>query len=423
MATDSLKTVIAFYDDALKQLNDDFSYASQVEVDTIEPNRQQNANDIYWRNIEQQRPIITGWDLTGQETSTIEQGYPLQLEDPKNDFMEYRIDDLRDRGFMQRAAMASAKRQNAELNKRIANLVADTGTLTYESATSGFDFVAEADTLLTERGAYRDMGSSFFLNPRTSQVMASDLASRTLYPDNRSEAAYNSALIGQNVAGFDIFRAPTYGTVPARVNATGGTVSANVTEVPEGFNSAGSNSIQNVDYRVGSIPLGVGEGANFQVGDVVTVAGVNALNVMDKTDTDQLMTFRVVSISTDTLNVYPKPIAADQAGITTEQAAYANISTSIDSGDAVSATNVNGGSANSFWANDSICVVNGRQPFEILNEFDGMKVVSETLDNGIDLYMAYDANLATVNARVRLFTRWGLVNKDPSRNGSAIYTG
>ena len=421
MANDTLKTIIAFYDDALKQLNDDFTYASRVDVDSIEPGRLQNANDIYWRNVEQQRPIIEGWDLTGQETGTIEQGYPLQLEDPKNDFMEYRIDDLRDRGFMSRAAMASAKKQNSYLNKRIAEVVANTGTLTYESSSAGFDFVAEADTLMTERGAYRDMGSSFFLNPRTNQVMASDLASRSDL-SGRPETAYGTAMIGKNVAGFDLFRAPTYGTIPARVNATGGTVSADVTEVPEGFTTSGG-SIVNVDYRVGAIPLGLGEGANFQVGDVITVSGVNALNVMDKTDTGQLMTFRVVSIDTDTLNVYPKPIAADQAGITDEQAAYANISTAITSGATVAATNVNGGNANSFWANDSICVVNGRQPFEILNEFDGMKVVSETLDNGLDLYMAYDANLATVNARVRLFTRWGLVNKDPARNGNAIYTG
>lgn len=419
MANDTLKTIIAFYDDALKQLNEDFTYAGLVDVDSIEPGRMQNANDIYWRNVEQQRPIIEGWDLTGQETGTIEQGYPLQLEDPKNDFMEYRIDDLRDRGFMSRAAMASAKKQNSYLNKRIAELVANTGTLTYESSSAGFDFVAEADTLMTERGAYRDMGSSFFLNPRTNQVMASDLASRSDL-SGRPEGAYATSMIGKNVAGFDIYRAPTYGTIPARVNGTGGTVASDVTEVPQGFTTSGG-SIVNVDYRVGSIPLGSGEGSNFQVGDVITVSGVNALNVMDKTDTGQLMTFRVVSIDTDTLNVYPKPIAADQAGISDEEAAYANISTAITSGATVAATNVNGGNANSFWANDSICVVNGRQPFEILNEFDGMKVVSETLDNGLDLYMAYDANLATVNARVRLFTRWGLVNKDPARNGNAIF--
>lgn len=420
MAVNSLKTVVAFFDDVLQQMNDDFTYAGLVEVDTINPGTMQNANDIYWRNVEQQRPIIEGRDLTGLETGTIEQGYPLRLEDPKNDFMEYNIQNLRDEGFMRRAAVASAKKQNAYLNKRIAELVAATGTLTYESSAAGFDFIAEADTLMTERGCYRGEGSSFFLNPRTNQVMASDLASRSDL-SGRPEGAYATAMIGKNVAGFDVYRAPTYGTILQRVNATGGTVAADVTEVPEGFVSAGIDSIQNVDYRVGDISVGVGEGANFQVGDVITVAGVNALNLMDKTDTGELMTFRVVAKSGDTLSVYPKPIAADQAGITTEQAAYANISTAIVTGMAVAATNVTGGQANSFWANDSICVVNGDEPFEILNEFDGMKVVSETLDNGVKLYMGYDANLATVNARVRLFTRWGLCNRDPSRNGNALY--
>src|SRR5690554_803893 len=420
MAVNSLKTVVAFFDDVLQQMNDDFTYAGLVDVDTINPGTMQNANDIYWRNVEQQRPIIEGRDLTGLETSTIEQGYPLRLEAPKNDFMEYNIQNLRDEGFMRRAAVASAKKQNAYLNKRIAELVASTGTLTYESSAAGFDFVAEADTLMTERGCYRGEGSTFFLNPRTNQVMASDLATRSDL-SGRPEGAYATAMIGKNVAGFDVYRAPTYGTILQRVNATGGTVAADVTEVPEGYVSAGVDSIQNVDYRVGSISVDTGEGANFQVGDVITVAGVNALNLMDKTDTGELMTFRVVAIDGDDLSVYPKPIAADQAGITTEQAAYANISTAIVSGMTVAATNATGGQANSFWANDSICVVNGDEPFEILNEFDGMKVVSETLDNGVKLYMGYDANLATVNARVRLFTRWGLVNRDPSRNGNAVY--
>lgn len=420
MAVNSLKTVVAFFDDVLKQMNDDFTYAGLAEVDTINAGTLQNANDIYWRNVEQQRPIIEGRDLTGLETGTIEQGYPLRLEDPKNDFIEYNIKNLRDEGFMKRAAIASAKRQNAYLNKRIAELVANTGTLTYESSSAGFDFIAEADTLMTERGAYRDMGSSFFLTPRANQVMASDLASRSDL-SGRPEGAYATAMIGKNVAGFDVYRAPTYGNIAVRVNATGGTVASDVTEVPEGFVNVGTDSVQNIDYRHGDIPLGLGEGANFQVGDVITVSGVNALNLMDKTDTEQLMTFRVVSIDTDTLTVYPKPIAADQAGITTEQAAYANISTAITTGATVAATNVTGGQANSFWANDSICVVNGDEPFELLNEFDGMKIESETLDNGVTLYMGYDANLATVNARVRLFTRWGLVNKDPARNGNAIY--
>lgn len=419
MANQTLKNVIGLYDKAVEQLNNDFTYASRVEVDTIPGGQLQNANNIYWRNVEQQAPVISGFDLTGEETTIIEQGYPLRLQDPRNDFFQLRVDELRDARAMEKRGMAGAKRLNADMNKRIADLVAATGTMYYETGTTDFDFVAEADTLMTERQAYRDNGASFFLSPRANQKMAGSLASRTLFPDNRSERAYSTALIGENVAGFDVFRAPTSGTIAARANATTTTVAANVTEVPEGFVSAGIDSIQNVDYRVGAVQLTAG--TNYNVGDVITFAGVNALGMADKTNTNQLMTFRIVGKDTNTITVYPKPIAANQAGITPAQAAYANISTAIVSGMVVSKVNVAGGQANSFWANDSICVVNGDAPLEMLDEFNGMKVVSETLDNGVKLYMAYDANLATLNARVRLFTWYGLVNKDPSRNGNAIY--
>jgi len=418
MATQSAKNIVAFYDKVLEQLNSDFTYAKAVEVDTIAGDTLQNANNIYWRNVEQQAPVLSGWDLTGQETEIIEQTYPLLLEDPRNDLVSLRVDELRDKGFLDRRAKASAKRQNAELNKRVADLIADQGSLYYESNSTGFDFVAEGDTLMTERQAHRDMGALFALTPRNNQRMAGNLASRTVYPDNRSELAYGTATIGEDVAGFDLVRAPTYGTVPTAAGADS-TVATNVTEVPQGFTTVGG-SIQNVDYRLGTISLV--SAANYQVGDVVTFAGVESLGVMDKTATGQLMTFKIVGIDTNDISVYPKPIAANQAGITTEQAAYANISTAIVSGMACTKVNVTGGEANAFWAKDSVCVVNGDAPLEILSEFDGMKVVSESLDNGVRLYMAYDARLDTLNARLRLFTWYGLVNKDPSRNGVAVYT-
>jgi hypothetical protein len=143
---------------------------------------------------------------------------------------------------------------------------------------------------------------------------------------------------------------------------------------------------------------------------------------MDKIDTGELMTARIVAINTNDIDVYPKLIAADQAGISADEAAYANISTAIVGTMVVSKVNVAGGRTSLFWAKDSLEIVNGNAPFELLNEFDGMKVVSETLDSGVRLYMAYDARLDSLQCRVRLFTWYGVVNKDPSRNGVAINT-
>lgn len=420
MANNTAKTLVAFFDDVCEQVAKETTMAQMVDVDTVPGSTLQNSNNIYWRPVQQQAPEIEGWDLTGQETSIIEQAYPSRLSDPRNDFFQLRVDELRDQRFMERRVRAASGKLSSGLNKRIADLAANTGTLYSESSSAGYDFVAEARTILRERQAYTDMGMSFFFNPRDYQLMGSDLASREDL-SGRPETAYGTAAIGKRVAGFDAFEGSYLGNIAARVNATGGTVSADVVEVPQGWIDLGNDVIQNVDYRVGNVSLGVGEGANFQVGDVITFDGVNSLAVMDKIDTGQLMTFRVVAKDGDDLTVYPKPIAADQAGITVEQAAYANISTAIVTGMAVSAVNVNGGRCNTFWANDSIEIINGDAPLEMLNEFDGMKVVSETLDSGVRLYMAYDARLDSLNCRVRLFTWYGLANKDPSRNGNMIY--
>lgn len=418
MANSTGKILVTLFDEVMKQMDDNDVYTRLVDVDSITPDRMQNASNVFWRTVEQQRPEIEGWDMTGKETGVIEQYYPLTLGLPKNDFISMRVDDLRDKGFMNRAVRSSSSNLQSGLNKRIADLVADTGTLYYESAATGYDFVAEADTTMTERQINRDMGASFFLAPRVAQVMASDLASRDSSLSGMNAETYRRSLINTNIAGFDVWRAPTYGTIPARANATTTTVATDVTEVPRGYTTTGGVDV-NVDYRYGTVALTAG--TNFNAGDVITFAGVNALGIKDKTDTGELMTFRVIAKDTNAITVYPKPIAADQAGITDEQAAYANISTAIVSGMTVSKVNATGGQANSFWSNDSICIVNGDAPLEMLNEFDGMKVVSETLSSGIKLYMAYDANLATLNCRVRLFTWYGLCNKDPSRNGNAIY--
>ena len=420
MANSTGKIIATFFDEVMKQMEDNDLYTALTDVDNVSPGTLQNSSNVYWRTVEQQRKAISGWDLTGLETGTIEQYYPLTLGTPQNDFMEYRVDDLRDPRFMERSAIAAASTLQSDLNKTIADLIATTGTMYYESNSTGFDFVAEADTIMTERQIYTGMGKYFTLPPRVNQVMASDLAKRNAEITGKIDSAYTTGLINSDVAGFGVYKAPTYGTVVARTNATTTTVASDVTEVPAGYTTTGGVNV-NVDYRYGTITLT--DGTNYQVGDVITFPGVNALGIKDKTDTGQLMTFRIISKATDVITVYPKPIAADQAGITTAQAAYANISTAIVSGMTVSKVNATGGQACSFWAKDSICIVGGDAPLELLNQFNGMKVESKTMAGGLKLYVAYDANLTTLNCRIRPFVWYGTCNKDPSRNGNAVYTG
>src|SRR6056297_1640005 len=235
MANQTAKTLVTYFDKVCEQLEKDTTMARTVEVDTAESGAAlQNANNIYWRPVEQQSPVINGWDLTGEETGIIEQAYPLRLGDPRNDFIQLRVDELRDQGFMDRRVRSSANKLSSDQNSRIADLVANTGSLYYGSGSAGYDFVAEARTLMRERQAYTGDAMSFYMNDRTYHVMASDLASREDL-SGRPETAYGTAGIGKRVAGFDLFEASYLGSIAARANATTGAVETDVVEVPQGF--------------------------------------------------------------------------------------------------------------------------------------------------------------------------------------------
>jgi len=264
MANQTAKNILAFYDKACRQMDDNFMFASQMDIDTQSGVDLQNANNVYWKSVEQQAPVVEGFDLSAVTPGDIiQQTYPLNVSAPRNDWFTLRAEELRDRRFMENRAMAAERKLSADANQRASNLVSTTGTLYYESSSAGFDFISEANTILSERQAYRDMGTSFFLTPRESQVMSSDLASRTLFPNNRSEEAYATAMIGEKVAGFDrLFVAPTYGNIAAATAGTT-TVAADVVEVPEGFTTVGGD-IQNVDYRFGTVSLT--DASTFTVG-------------------------------------------------------------------------------------------------------------------------------------------------------------
>jgi hypothetical protein len=318
---------------------------------------------------------------------------------------------------------------NTDMEDRIMTAATTKGAMYYETASPDFDLIAEADTLFMERQLFDADGRTFLLDPRANQAAAGNLASRTLFPSNRSEKAYGSAEIGSMVAGFDVYRNMYAGTIIGNTAST--TTTADVELKPEASGTTAEGSPYNIDYRVGVIP--VTSSAAFNVGDVVTM-GTNAVAMNSKTDTGQLMTFRVVGIPDGTsLSLYPKPIAWDQRPVadggsgvlTAEQAAYANIATTVASAATVETVNTTAGTGrlSTFFANDALTIVNGSEPIESLSEFGGMKVEKTTLDNGIDLYLAYDASLPTLNCECRLFTRYGVEVVDPSRVGNVRFTG
>lgn len=385
----------------------------------------QNSGNAVWRPAQQHAPIIDGWDLSGKKTGVIEETYPAILGTPKNDYVELRADDMRDRGFWERRGEQSGKRQASELNKNLASLITTTGSLFYRTnAVSGYDAIAQAGAILNERQKPSDQSRYAVINDRDYLAYGSDLAGRQTL-QGRPEQTWATGQIGQNVAGFEGVYSGSFLPTLAGGAAPTVAVTADVSEKPEaGSVNTSTGVVTNVDYRIGTIAVDDSSGLN--VGDKIKFANsgtdVQSVGLADKNPSGEAMTFTVVAKPSGTsIQVYPKPIALDDSSLSTLEAAYANIDTQILNTASVVRLNTDASKkSNIFWTKDSIEVMTGEIPAQLLKEFGGMKVINATMSNGQKMYLVYDGNIETMSFQWRLFTWYGLTNADPSANGTFV---
>ena len=389
---------------------------------TVAPGALQNAQNFVWRGVQQHAPLLSGWDLTGQATGIIQESYPAVLGDPTNDLVQQRVDDVRDEMYWKQRARESALKQASNVNQRIAGTVATTGSCFYRTnTTSGFNFVAQAQTLMDERQLVANE-RKFVLNPRDNLNYATELSGRQTV-QGRPATVWESGQLGQNIAGFDVYTGSYLGTLAGGADPAT-TVTANQSFRPEAGSVSATGVVTNVDYRTATIA--VTASAAYNVGDIVTFSNggvpVRALGLTDKTDSGQAMTFRVVAKQSGTsITVYPKPIAADDPALSVAERAYANINTRILNAATVNRQNIDALARPSiFWDKSSIEVFIGDIPAQKFAEFGGQKVVPLTMKNGQKYYLLYDANSTTMNLTMRLFTWFSVTNKNPMANGIAV---
>lgn len=411
------KVVEVLFEQALETFETQDSMLDKVSFFQPDAGAMQNGDNFIWRPVEQHAPILSGWDLSGQETDIIEETYPAVLGVPQNDFVKQRADKMRDMQFWNRRGIESGRKQSSGLNKAIVNAMMTQGSMYYDSAaTSGYDFIAEGQALMNERQGFVS-DRCFLLNDRSNLKFASDLAGRQTL-QGRPADTWSKGQIGQNVAEFDVY---TGSYLPSLVGGASPdtTVTGNQSFKPEGGTVDPVTGVAtNVDYRQAVIP--VAASASYNIGDKVTL-GVNAIGLDDKTDTEQLMTFTIVAKpSATSITVYPKPIAADDGALTALEKAYANVDTTIVGTTVVARVNTSASEkSNLFWDKDAVEVLGGTIPAELMAQFDGKKVINMGMKNGLNMYMVYDGNITDMTFRYRLFTWYGVTIKDPSRVGIA----
>lgn len=419
MAT-TLKTVEAIFENVLDTYEEQMQLVNQTTLFSPDSASLQNSGNTVWRPVQQHAPIIDGFDLSGQETKIIEESYPATLGIPANDLVEERADDVRDIQFWKRRGQQSGMRQVTELNKRIAQAVATQGTLFYRTDTlSGFEAIAQGQALMNERQAYKSQ-RCVVLNDRDNLKFSTELSGRQTL-QGRPESTWENGMIGQNIAEFNVFTGSYLPTLLGGASPVAVTT-ALISEKPEGGAVDNTtNTVTNVDYRIATIP--VDDTTGYNVGDKISFdnAGtfVKSVGLSDKNSTNQNMTFTIRSIPGPTsVIISPKPIALDDPALTVEEAASANIDTQITSGAVMTRLNTDASAkTNIFWDKSSVEVLGGNIPANLFSEFDGNKVVNNTMSNGLNMYMLYDGDITRLTFKFRIFTWYGITISNPSNVG------
>jgi hypothetical protein len=406
-----------------------------VTVIKHKQNSLQNAGNQIWKPIQQHTPIVDGWNVSSQETPIFEQTYPLSLGIPSNDFVKQKIDDLRDESFWIRRGQESGKDQASHLNKLITENIKNYSSLYYELDTdSGYKFLSQAQEILNERQV-SGKPRYFLLNENDTNALSGDFVVRRGLEANTKN--WKSGQIGQNIAEFDVF---TGSFLPNTNNNNwvdgSKLLTGAIYEIPEaGSIDIVNHTVKNVDYRLGKIELQAGNwpiptpivGDKFKIQSAqesryLKSVGLNNKQVASSPDSDFTATVVGVDAPSYIIYYYPMYIPVDnedRTALTDFQKLNANVD--------ICPLNINvirigqlDKKVNLFWDKSAVEVLVGIVPSGKFKEFAGMKTMSHTMKNGVDMFMIYDGNVEDMTFRFRLFTWYGITICKPQNCGIAL---
>jgi len=375
----------------------------EAETSYPDPTAMQRAGDTFYKKQNYHAAVVTGLDISAQaDTDVIERFVPTVFRSPDN--VRYQLDakELRDPVHMKKMGSASALRLAAEVDKNIyAAVAAQANIVVKKIGALTWDDGGTAEALMLSRGVGPD-NRKMFLNPFDYQAVAKDLGNRA-YLGDRSKDAYERSKV-PDIAQFATFRTDNVSNLAAIGTVSGTTVTANTSHTITAMTS-------NVptDNRYGTIGVSGANIANIKNGDALTIANVSAVHMIDKSDTGQPMTFRVISGGgTATLTISPKIVITGP---------YQNCTAQAAAGAAVTFLNTVTKPVNAFWSQGAVTLDYGRLEFP---QGTGAHVMTATTKNGVPLVMVAQINAQTGKLFVRNTTLYAATVLDPEKCGLII---
>lgn len=373
-----------------------------MEAETSYPDAQtmQRAGDTFYKKQNFHAAVVTGLDVSAAtRTDVIDRFVPTVYRSPDNVIYELDAKELRDEAYMRKMGDAAAQRLAAEVDKNLyATVAANANIIVKKVGAISWDDGATAEALMLSRGISSG-NRKLFLNPFDYSVVAKDLGNRA-YLGDRSKDAYERSKV-PDIATFSTFRTDNVSNLAAIGTVTSTTVTSNTSHTV----TAMTGDVP-TDNRVGTLGVSGANIANIKNGDCFTIANVNAVHMIDKSDTGQPMTFRVISGGgTATLTISPKIVISGP---------YQNVTAQAASGAALTFLNTVTKPVNVFWAQGAVTLDYGRLAFPAGT---GANVMTATTKNGVPLVMVAQLNAQTGKVFVRNTTLYAASVLDPEKCG------
>ncbi len=422
MANQFSKEEIVAFDQVLEGFDDALVLSRTVGKYNVGSTTLERANDTIWRP----QPYIVrsndGTDATGQFKESTQLSVPARLGYQKNVALLMSATELRDAVQEQRLGQAAMQRLSSDINVALMNIAANYGTLFVKraAAASGFDDVAECESIFNEQGI--PAGERFLaLATRHYNSMASNLATATRsFGNTKSDKAYEKAFVGE-VASFSTYKLDYANSKTAA--AGGGGITINTLLAGANFYTPRATSVgadgqaSNVDNRFQTVT--VTSTTNVAAGDAFTIAGVAPVHHITKLPvTGQLKTFRVISVDSATTMTISPPIISGQ-GLTEAELQYKNVEVTGSGTAAIVFLNTVTGAINPFWHREAVELMFGRYA---VPRDAGVAVMNTTSDQGVEVVMQKFYDINTMKTKYRWDIFFGATMLQPEMCGLMMFS-
>jgi hypothetical protein len=417
MANNFSKQTLVEFDKLVAGFDDACTISKLVSKDSVSmQNITRSENSTIWRPIPYIANSYDGLDQTANFNDITQLSVPTTVGSVKS--VPFKLTSIESNDPRRVADMfAAAKLKLAsDINLAVLNAVSLRGTnvVKVTAAASGFSDISKVKAQLDLLGV--PMGNRHLvMNPTDYLGAASNLSglSRS-FGNSTSDKALEEGYVGR-ISGIDTHESE-YGY--ALGAAAGGAITIDTRVAGAQFYTPVAMSAGLlVDNRTDVVTVSSTTGV--AAGDCFTIAGVTSVNMVNKSSTGQLKTFRVISVDSGTTMTISPPIISAQGG-TAAELQYKNVAISGAGSATAAITWLNTAAAptNVFFAKDAVSLIPGS--LHIPAQAGAGAVISGTSKNGIPVQLSAFFDINTSSIKYRLDVLWGVSVLAPEMAGVLI---